>query len=232
MSIERVDQRFMVVSDFIREPFFRKPFSVPCGGLLKRIFDIAFATTALVALSPLLLGLALMVRLTDRGPILFSHMRVGHNGKLFPCLKFRSMAHDSDAIFAQHLAESVDARKEWEVYGKLRNDPRITPIGHYLRKYSLDELPQLINILRGEMSVVGPRPVAIAELQNYGRSTRHYLKCRPGLTGLWQVSGRSNLSYRKRVALDRAYVQNWSLPIDIALIFRTFSVVLKGDGSY
>ncbi len=232
MSLERVDHRFEFPAEKIGDIFRYGPTTRPRGGVVKRLFDILFTATAMVVLSPLLIGLALMIRWTDNGPILFSHPRVGHNGKLFQCLKFRTMVENADTVFEQHLANNAEARQEWQTYGKLRNDPRITPLGYYLRKYSLDELPQLINILRGEMSVVGPRPVEISELQYYGRSKPHYLRCRPGLTGLWQVSGRSDLSYEKRVALDRAYVQNWSFLTDCVLILRTVKVVLRGDGSY
>jgi exopolysaccharide production protein ExoY len=232
MSIERTDLQIGSVANYAYRSFERGWDANLCGGRMKRVFDIVFSAAAIIVLSPLLIGLALMIRFSDGGPAFYGHTRVGHGGRLFKCWKFRSMAADSSRLFDEHLAASSEARHEWQTYGKLRNDPRVTPLGHILRKYSLDELPQLFNILLGEMSVVGPRPVAIEELAYYGSSKRYYRQCRPGLTGLWQVSGRSDLGYDKRVALDRCYITHWSMLLDISLIFRTFSVVLKGRGSY
>lgn len=208
------------------------PETLPCGGHLKRLFDLAFASCALVILSPLMLGVALMIRLTDGGPAFFGHTRVGFNGKSFTCLKFRTMKQNSDAELQHHLARNSAAMREWQTFRKVRDDPRVTGLGQILRKSSIDELPQLFNILAGHMSVVGPRPVESVELQKYGTSRRHYLRSRPGLTGLWQVSGRSDLSYERRVALDRYYVTHQSLWLDILLILRTVTVVMGRKGSY
>lgn len=232
MSIERTNLQGESVASYALRSFEQGWDANLCGGRMKRVFDIVFSALAIIVLSPLLIGLALMIRFSDGGPAIYGHTRVGHGGRLFKCWKFRSMAVDSARLFDAHLSASSEARQEWQTYGKLRNDPRVTPLGHLLRKYSLDELPQLFNILLGEMSVVGPRPVSAEEMVHYGSSKRFYRQCRPGLTGLWQVSGRSDLGYDKRVALDRCYITNWSMLLDISLILRTFSVVLKGRGSY
>ena len=204
------------------------------GEGVKRVFDVTVVLCALTVLSPLMLLLAAMVRWSseDGGPVLFKHTRVGRHGMPFECYKFRTMAVDSQARLAAHLAADSAARREWEETFKLKFDPRITRLGHTLRKLSLDELPQLFNVLRGDMSVVGPRPVVAAELRAYGRSARHYRSMRPGLTGLWQVSGRNDVTYRKRVAFDRYYAGNWSVPRDLAIIVRTVPVVCFSRGSY
>lgn len=204
----------------------------PCGGALKRVFDFVVALIALVILSPLLICVALAVRLSDGGPALFGHKRVGFSGKTFKCWKFRSMVPNSEAVFQKYLAENPHAALEWKQNQKIKNDPRITPLGHVLRKYSIDELPQLFNILMGDMSFVGPRPIQKVEYEKYGYSLRHYLRTRPGLTGLWQVSGRSNSTYQKRVAFDRYYVTHWGMLTDIALIIKTVPVAVSGSGSY
>ena len=186
----------------------------------------------LVLLAPFFLIVALMVR-ADGGPAFFAHQRVGRGGKLFGCLKFRSMVVDSQARLESLLASDPAARAEWEATRKLKNDPRITRIGRFLRSTSLDELPQLINVLRGEMSLVGPRPVQEAEIDRYyGASAAHYMAVRPGITGLWQVSGRSETSYESRVALDVAYVSRPSLLADIAILLRTPVAVLSRRGAH
>lgn len=199
----------------------------------KRTIDLGGATAGLLLLSPLFIMLALLVRFGPQGgPVLFGHTRVGRGGREFRCYKFRTMAVDGDRVLAAHLASNAAARREWDETLKLRHDPRVTTIGQVLRKLSLDELPQLINVLAGDMSLVGPRPVVRAELSRYGRSASYYLRSRPGLTGLWQVSGRNDVSYRKRVAYDRYYVENWSLTQDVAIIARTIPVVCFARGSY
>lgn len=202
------------------------------GSPLKRMFDIVIASVAIIILSPLLILIAMLIRLTSPGPVLYGHERVGYNGRSFRCWKFRSMVTDADRALARHLAASPSARREWDETHKLREDPRITPLGQILREKSIDELPQLFNVLRGEMSLVGPRPVVTEELSRYGRSARHYLRTRPGITGLWQVSGRSETNYAQRVVLDRAYVQNGSLLMDFYILLRTIPVVLKARGSW
>ena len=200
--------------------------------IAKRALDIVGAGVGLVLLAPFFLIVALMVR-ADGGPAFFAHQRVGRGGKLFGCLKFRSMVIDSQARLEALLANDPAARAEWEATRKLKNDPRITRIGRFLRSTSLDELPQLINVLRGEMSLVGPRPVQEAEIDRYyGASAAHYMAVRPGITGLWQVSGRSETSYESRVALDVSYVSRPSLLADISILLRTPVAVLSRRGAH
>jgi exopolysaccharide production protein ExoY len=184
----------------------------------------------LIAFCPLFLLLALLVKLSDGGPVFYSHVRIGRNRSAFHCLKFRTMAINSAELLRRHLADNPAAQAEWHLNQKLKNDPRITPVGRVLRKTSLDELPQLINILRGEMSVVGPRPVVNDELEKYGPDAAIYLLARPGLTGLWQVSGRNDVSYQARIALDRHYIENWSHLTDIAIMMRMVAIVLRSGG--
>ncbi|MGV1792262.1 sugar transferase [Rhizobium lusitanum] len=204
----------------------------PTGGVLKRVFDVSAAMTALVLISPLFVMLMLLVKLTDRGPAFYGHRRIGHNGKSFRCLKFRTMMVDGDKILHAHLQADPRAMEEWRATRKLQNDPRVTVVGAVLRKLSLDELPQLINIIRGEMSVVGPRPVVEDELELYETAAIYYLQSRPGLTGLWQVSGRNDVSYESRVAFDTHYVKNWSLSSDMMIIAKTIPAVCLSRGSY
>ena len=200
--------------------------------IAKRALDIVGAGVGLVLLAPFFLIVALMVR-ADGGPAFFAHQRVGRGGKLFGCLKFRSMVIDSQARLEALLANDPAARAEWEATRKLKNDPRITRIGRFLRSTSLDELPQLINVLLGEMSLVGPRPVQEAEIDRYyGASAAHYMAVRPGITGLWQVSGRSETSYESRVALDVTYVSRPSLLADISILLRTPVAVLSRRGAH
>jgi Undecaprenyl-phosphate galactose phosphotransferase WbaP len=200
--------------------------------IAKRALDIIGAGLGLVVLSPFFLIVALMVR-ADGGPAFFAHQRVGRGGKLFGCMKFRSMVIDSQARLEALLANDPAARAEWEATRKLKNDPRITRIGRFLRSTSLDELPQLINVLRGEMSLVGPRPVQEAEIdRHYGASAAHYMAVRPGITGLWQVSGRSETSYESRVALDVAYVSRPSMIADLTILLRTPVAVLSRRGAH
>lgn len=204
----------------------------PIGGMLKRGFDVVGALVGLLLLSPLFLILMLLVKLSGRGSIFYGHVRVGRNGNSFKCLKFRTMVQDGADVLARHLAENPDAAIEWAATRKLQNDPRVTAIGTILRKLSLDELPQILNILRGDMSIVGPRPVVTDELAMYGNASVYYLKSRPGLTGLWQISGRNDVSYGERVAFDTHYVQNWSFVTDLSIILRTVPAVLASRGSY
>ena len=199
--------------------------------LTKRLFDLVVALVLLVLLSPLLGWLALQIR-RDGGPAVFAHPRVGLNGRTFKCLKFRSMVVDADQRLAELLANEPAMRAEWARDRKLKTDPRLNHVGAFLRRTSLDELPQLLNVIRGEMSLVGPRPVVADELEKYGDDTDYYLMVRPGITGLWQVSGRSDVGYEKRVYLDTWYVKNWSLWYDIAILFKTVRVVLRRDGAY
>jgi lipopolysaccharide/colanic/teichoic acid biosynthesis glycosyltransferase len=197
-----------------------------------RAIDISIALAALIFVAPLMVVVAVLIKLQDGGPIFFAHPRIGMGGRNFPCLKFRSMVVDSEARLKQHLANNPAAREEWELDHKLRNDPRITPLGSFLRKSSIDELPQLLNVLRGEMSLVGPRPIVQAEIARYGRSFRHYTAVRPGITGLWQVSGRNDVAYNRRVALDRAYAVGRSPGLYLVIIVKTVPAVLTRSGSY
>ncbi|NJS37910.1 MAG: sugar transferase [Rhodobacteraceae bacterium] len=210
----------------------RSIFDSPCGGLPKRAFDMTAALLAIILLSPLLIGIAWAIRRSDGGPALYGQVRIGCNGKAFRIWKFRSMVTNSAALLRDHLAQNPQAALEWQENRKLKNDPRITQLGKVLRKYSVDELPQLFNILCGEMSFVGPRPIDESECNRFGKSLRHYLRCRPGLTGMWQVSGRSDTTYARRVALDRYYAAHWSLAKDILLILKTVPVAVTGRGSY
>ncbi len=190
---------------------------------------MAAAACALILLAPLLVVVSVLVKLTMGGPVIFSHSRVGFGGGRFRCFKFRTMVQNAEAVLEEHLSRNPDLRQEWEANQKLVVDPRTTGLGRLLRKSSLDELPQLVNVLRGEMSLIGPRPVTAAELGRYGADAAHYLRARPGLTGLWQVSGRSKLVYARRVALDSAYVQNWSLALDLRILLRTIPALLSPD---
>lgn len=199
----------------------------PLGGTMKRCLDIAIALTVLTVFSPLFLMIVAILYATSGRPIFFAHERVGYNGVKFRCYKFRTMVTNASEVLNEHLANDANAAAEWAASQKLANDPRITPLGHLLRKSSLDELPQLFNILAGDMTCVGPRPVVPSELDRYGKSARYYLKTRPGLTGLWQVSGRNGTGYAMRIALDRTYVTEWSLGMDMIILLKTLPAVLR-----
>lgn len=200
--------------------------------VVSRCLDIAVALLALIFIVPLLATIAVAIKLADGGPVLFSHRRIGRDGQPFGCLKFRSMVVDAEERLARLLAVDELARQEWLKDHKLRDDPRVTPLGSFLRRSSLDELPQLFNVLRGEMSIVGPRPIVQAEVARYGRRFASYCAVRPGITGLWQVSGRNDVSYRRRVACDVVYARRKSLGRDVFIIVWTVPAVLKGQGSY
>jgi lipopolysaccharide/colanic/teichoic acid biosynthesis glycosyltransferase len=189
------------------------------------------ALAILVLLSPLMGAVAFLIWRRDGAPVLFAHYRVGHDGKLFRCMKFRTMYRDAERMLSELLAKDPAARAEWQREQKLLRDPRITPIGHFLRRTSLDELPQLFNVLRGDMSLVGPRPITVGELTRYGRVRWHYLSVRPGITGLWQVSGRNNTSYDERVALDRRYVEERTVWMNLSILLKTVKVVVARDGA-
>lgn len=192
------------------------------------VFDITFATTALLAALPVMVATAIAIKLTSRGPVFYKSERIGLNGKSFRMIKFRSMSVDADRDLATLLPENDGAGPLF----KMRDDPRVTPVGRFLRKYSLDELPQFINVLRGEMSVVGPRPPLPVEVERYDRKVRRRLLVKPGLTGLWQVSGRSDLSWEESVRLDLSYVENWSMLQDLLIIKKTIFAVARSDGAY
>jgi undecaprenyl-phosphate galactose phosphotransferase len=193
--------------------------------------DPALAVTLLAVLLPLLSILALLVKL-DGGPVFYGHRRVGRAGRDFRCWKFRTMVPDADRVLAELLARDVEAKAEWDRDFKLRRDPRVTWIGRVLRATSLDELPQLANVVRGEMGLIGPRPIVEEEIPRYGRHIVAYLSCRPGITGLWQVSGRNDVSYRSRVLLDCEYAKHQSPLLDLQILARTVKVVLRGRGAY
>ncbi len=201
---------------------------------VKRGGDIVFALAVLSLGSPVYILLGLLVKLTSRGPVFYVQQRVGRDYRSFGCIKFRTMRRDADRVLGVLLAESPDLAEEFRNDFKLKNDPRITRLGKFLRRSSLDELPQFLNVLRGEMSVVGPRPIVRKELPRYGAAMDEVLAVRPGLTGLWQVSGRNNLSYEERVALDVRYASRRSFRGDLAIILRTIRVVLdpRDRGAY
>lgn len=200
--------------------------------VVKRSIDIVAGSLIFLAASPILLLIALAICLETPGAPIFAHRRVGRSGQPFPCLKFRTMVRNSAEILESLLCEDPSARQEWENDFKLRCDPRITRVGAFLRRTSLDELPQLLNVVVGQMSLVGPRPIISDEIVKYGEAIADYHLVRPGLTGLWQVSGRNDLSYAQRVELDSWYVRNWSPWFDLTILFRTIGVVLGRKGAY
>lgn len=202
------------------------------GGRTKRAADAALAAASLITFLPLLALLCLAIKLKSPGPVFYGHERIGLRGKPFRCWKLRTMVCDGEAILEAHFASDPEARREWEETRKLTDDPRVTALGKILRTYSVDELPQLINVLFGDMSFVGPRPVVKDELERYGPYVQAYLSARPGITGLWQTSGRSDTSYEYRVALDDRYGREWSFATDIRILLRTIPVVLGARGSY
>ncbi len=205
----------------------------PYQRIAKRCFDIIASAILIGLLSPLMLVLAAMIRLRSRGPIFYAHERIGRGGRRFMAYKIRSMVPNAAAVLNSYLAENPAARAEWELDQKLKNDPRIIPgVGNILRRTSLDELPQLWNVLRGDMSLVGPRPIVENEIEKYRPVFALYLRVRPGLTGLWQVSGRNNTTYDARVRLDTYYVRNWSLWLDYFILLRTIRTVMLREGSY
>ena len=197
----------------------------------KRALDILGALAIGAILSPVLIT-TVAVLATQKGPVFFAHERVGRKGKMFRCYKFRTMVPDADAVLNDLLENDSEARAEWLRDFKLKQDPRVTRMGRFLRKTSFDELPQLWNVFNGTMSLVGPRPVVREELLRYGRGARFYLVNRPGLTGLWQISGRNDVGYGRRVALDRAYTENASLMVDLKIVLRTVWVVVNLKGAY
>jgi Undecaprenyl-phosphate galactose phosphotransferase WbaP len=197
----------------------------------KRCLDLIGALCISLILGPFLLFIASRVR-KDGGAAIYGHPRIGRDGRSFKCYKFRSMVVDANARLTELLERDTQAKQDWERDFKLQNDPRITRIGGFLRRTSLDELPQLWNVIRGDMSLVGPRPIVQAELERYAADIPYYLMARPGMTGLWQVSGRNDVDYATRVYLDAWYVRNWSLWYDIAILFMTVRTVCKRDGAY
>ncbi len=201
----------------------------PLGGLPKRMMDVVLASLALVLLAPIMLMVAGLVRLVMGGPAIFAHKRVGFGGRTFGCYKFRTTVVDGEQVLRRRLATDPDAAKEWRERLRLRNDPRVDCLGNILRTSGLDELPQLFNVLRGDMSLVGPRPVVPEEIERYGRHAQACFRARPGLTGLWRVSGRNRASYAARIARDLYYARHWSLWLDLALLIKTIPAVMNFD---
>ena len=199
---------------------------------LKRILDVLFVLISAPVVLPLIAIVSALVLLTSPGPIFYSHRRIRKNGSFFSMWKFRTMCANSTEVLDEYLSKDPGARLEWKRTHKLKHDPRITPIGRFLRRYSLDELPQVWNVIRGQMTLVGPRPIVAAEVEKYGSGYYFYCMVKPGLTGLWQVSGRSELSYPQRVELDCAYVERWSLRRDFLILCKTFLSVANQDGAY
>lgn len=209
----------------------RQPVSTARQARAIRLLDIVGACTALFLLAPLLLIVALAIKLLDPGPLLFAHVRVGKGGQPFRCLKFRSMTVDAEARLERLLETDAAARAEWAETHKLRDDPRITPLGRFLRRTCLDELPQFINVLRGEMSLVGPRPIVAAEAARYGRHYPVYCSLKPGITGLWQVRREEQTSYRRRIAFDLTYARSRSLSLNLGILLLTVPSVVRGQGA-
>lgn len=196
-----------------------------------RALDMVGAGCALLFFAPILVLIVAAMLVGDRGPVLFRHRRIGRDGRPFYCLKFRTMVPDAEARLKELLARSPEARAAWMRDQKLKNDPRITPVGKFLRVSSLDELPQLWNVLMGEMSLVGPRPITESEIARYGRYFVHYVRVRPGITGLWQISGRNDVSYRRRVAMDVTYARTASFALYLRILVFTVPAVLLARGS-
>ncbi|MEO1475106.1 MAG: sugar transferase [Pseudomonadota bacterium] len=197
----------------------------------KRVMDLLIAVPVLFFLSPIMLLIGVLIKIQDGGSMFFVQRRRGHQGKYFLCMKFRTMRPDAEEILRLILATDPEMAAEWKENQKFRKDPRITSLGQFLRRTSLDELPQLMNILRGEMSIVGPRPIVEDEVERYGDQIEAYDSVRPGVTGLWQVSGRSDTSYDERVALDTTYAKNVSVTGDIGILLRTIPAVLFARGA-
>jgi exopolysaccharide production protein ExoY len=199
---------------------------------VKRGFDIVGSLVLILLVLPLALVVAFAIAVDSRGPILFVQRRVGRNDVEFSLLKFKTMVRDAEGALADHIASDEELLREWERSRKLRDDPRITRVGGFLRRFSVDELPQVVNVLRGDMSLVGPRPVTRDEMPYFGERVRQILSVRPGLTGLWAVSGRSNVSYEERIELELRYAVGWSLWMDAKILLRTIPAVLRGHGAY
>ncbi len=201
---------------------------------MKSFFDIFFSLIILILFSPFFLIISLLIKFSSRGPIFFLQKRIGKNNKPFYCIKFRTMHPEAQDMLENIMLNNEKLRREFQETQKLKNDPRITVIGNFLRKTSLDEVPQFLNVIRKEMSIVGPRPIVEEEKQKYGDVFSKVISVNPGITGLWQVSGRNNLTYKKRIYLDELYVKNINLLMDIRIIIRTFGVIFfpKDRGAY
>jgi len=201
--------------------------------VIKRVFDVFFSSAVLILGSPIFLLIALLVFISSPGPVFYGHLRVGRGNKKIKCWKFRTMVQNADKTLINLLDNNPHLQLEWNKYYKLKNDPRITKIGKFLRKTSLDELPQFFNVLMGDLSVVGPRPCVEGEIvQNFGEKTNFILSIRPGITGIWQISGRNNLTRDERVKLEETYIQSQSLILDISIILKTIPHMIFSKGAY
>lgn len=205
---------------------------LPHNKVIKRFFDIVLSLLGGLLLFPFCVIIALLIKLDSPGPVLYSHTRLGKAGRKIQVLKFRTMYRNSEELLEKLLVDQPELRLEWEQNFKLKNDPRVTRIGRFLRKTSLDELPQLWNVLKGEMSLIGPRPIIMDEVEKYGDNYELLASVKPGLSGLWQISGRSETDYQDRVAMDIYYIQSWSLWLDLYILLKTFAAVIKGKGAY
>lgn len=221
----QVNQYFYAVNELNTFPRWNELYT----HYIKRILDIFLVLLLSPVIGLILLIFGILVSL-DGGKTFFAHRRVGRNGEFFNCWKLRSMTPDAEQLLKQHLNKNAAANREWQSTRKLKNDPRITPVGQIIRRLSIDELPQVWNVLTGDMSLVGPRPVTDDELQKYGAKRKEYLQCRPGITGLWQISGRNTVSYARRVELDADYAHNCGLSLDIKILFGTIKVITSPDG--
>lgn len=199
---------------------------------VKRPLELVLTVVGIALLFPLLAGIAILIKADSPGPVLYGHVRIGRDGRKFKCWKFRTMYTNGDAILKQHIKSDQSAYKEWVNTQKLRDDPRVTPLGKTLRGFSLDEVPQLFNVISGDMSLVGPRPIVADELRRYGTSSRYYLRTRPGITGLWQISGRNDICYSRRVALDRYYATKSGVSLDLLILAKTIPAVIVSRGAY
>jgi lipopolysaccharide/colanic/teichoic acid biosynthesis glycosyltransferase len=200
--------------------------------VLKRCFDVGMALLIFPFVVIVGIFVAFLIALDSPGPVLFSQSRLGHGGKYFPVWKFRTMCCNGNEVLERHFDLYPEDRKEWKLNHKLKVDPRVSTFGAFLRRTSLDELPQIWNVLAGDMSLVGPRPIVHEEIEKYGLDYVYYASVKPGITGLWQTSGRSTLSYDQRVALDRFYVENWSFWFELKILARTIRAVARSDGAY
>jgi len=237
MVLDRTDPDFqtattLVVTEYSPRPSVSSPLFKPSNRVIKRLFDIVVALALAVLAIPLAIGIALAIVLETRGPVFFVHTRLGKDRRPFRLWKFRSMRTDAGEVLDRCLAQHPELRAEWRRSHKLKNDPRITRVGRWLRRSSLDELPQLWNVLSGTMSMIGPRPIVREEIPKYGLALREYERVQPGLTGLWQVSGRTDLSYRRRIELDTDYIRRWRVALDLEILWKTVRVVLRGHGAY
>jgi Undecaprenyl-phosphate galactose phosphotransferase WbaP len=210
----------------------RKNLLSPANLAVKRVLDILFSLVLSILFLPVVFLVGLLTKMDSRGPIFYQQERIGMGGRRIRVYKFRTMVENADSALKDCIEKNFENRMEWEQNHKLRDDPRITRFGRFLRKYSIDELPQLINVLKGDLSLVGPRPIVDAEVHHYCENITEYKNVRPGVTGLWQVSGRNNTTYDERVRFDVYYVRNWSIWLDLYILLRTIWVVLKRDGAY